>query len=97
MSSTWSGRKVTNARAYWAARLPLPCRRCGRPVLKTQNWHVGHIHDRALGGSDRISNTYPEHARCNTSAGGKQGAAITNARRSQPRVDDARARGLRGP
>lgn len=97
MAGTWSGRKVTNARAYWATRLPLPCRRCGKPVLATQRWHVGHIRDRYAGGSDAITNQWPEHERCNTSAGGKAGAAITNARKAQPRTDDARARGLRGP
>ncbi len=100
--SEWSGRRVTSARAYWRPRLPLPCRRCGRPVRhdttkRYGGWHVGHIVDRAMGGSDSTTNQWPEHDGCNMSAGGKIGAAITNARRAQPRIDDARARGLRGP
>lgn len=102
MAGTWSGRKVTNARAYWRPRLPLPCWRCGRMVVHDPNkphggWTVGHLIDRALGGSDAISNTWPECSRCNFGAGGKAGARITNARRAAPRQDDARARGLRGP
>ncbi|MGN8245284.1 HNH endonuclease [Cellulomonas soli] len=94
MSAAWGGRKVTNARAYWRARLPLPCRRCGRPVYADSRWHVGHVQDRVLGGGDSVSNQWPEHERCNTSAGGKLGAAITNARRAP--VPDGRDRGLRG-
>lgn len=94
--SDWSGRKVTNARAYWRPRLPLQCRRCGRPVLASQRWQVGHIVDRYLGGSDAVANQWPEHARCNEGAGGRAGAAITNARRARTRGDDQRARGLRG-
>ena len=98
----WSGRTVTDARAYWRPRLPLPCRRCGRPVVhdptrRYGGWHVGHIIDRALGGSvtDR-SNQWVEHDRCNMRAGGQLGAAITNARHQQPRIDSERARGIRG-
>lgn len=81
MSGRWAGRKVATARAYWTPRLPLPCRRCGKPVTTTMRWHVGHILDRALGGTDDPANQWPEHEACNTSAGGKLGAAITNARR----------------
>ncbi len=95
--STWSGRTVTRARAYWRKRLPLPCWRCGRPVTDDQAWHVGHLTDRALGGhtTDR-SNQWPEHARCNTSAGGKLGAAIAHARHDLPRMAAEASRGIRG-
>ena len=98
MSRGWSGRKVTTARRQWAARLPVPCRRCSLPVLSSQAWHVGHIVDRALGGTDDVGNQWPEHAACNLSAGGKVGAAITNARRPTvtERVESERARGIRG-
>lgn len=79
--SGWSGRKVTTARAYWRARLPLPCYRCRLPVLASQAWHVEHVVDRALGGAHGVENQWVSHQHCNTSAGGKRGAAITNARR----------------
>lgn len=75
----WAGRQVTTARAYWAARLPLPCYRCGKPVLAGQRWQVEHIIDRTLGGSHGVENQWVSHARENMSAGGKRGAAITNA------------------
>lgn len=103
MVKPWSGRTVTNARAYWRPRLPLPCRRCGRPVVhdpakRYGGWHVGHIVDRALGGSDHVSNQWPEHDGCNMSAGGKAGAAITNARRpgAVAALQSERERGIRG-
>lgn len=83
MSGAWAGRKVQRARAYWQARLPVPCRRCRRPVMPDQKWHVGHVIDRWAGGPDDISNTWPEHAGCNLSAGGKVGAAITNTRKAE--------------
>ncbi len=45
-------------------------------------WTVGHLQDRALGGSETDpSNQHPECGRCNTSAGGKLGASITNSKR----------------
>lgn len=88
MSGKWEGRKVHKARAYWLPRLPVPCARCRRPVIhdpakRFGGWHVGHVHDRWAGGSDDISNTWPEHDRCNLSAGGRVGAAITNTRRAE--------------
>lgn len=93
----WSGRVVTRARAYWAVRLPLPCRRCGKPVTKDQRWQVGHIVDRAdRGAVADIANQWPEHGKCNESAGGRRGAAITNARRDAVVLASSRARGIRG-
>lgn len=86
MSGTgWSGYTVTKARAHWAARLPLPCFQCGKPVLPGQSWHVDHMTPREFGGSLGIENTWPSHARCNTSAGGKRRAAITNAAKGRAR------------
>ncbi|WP_374199119.1 HNH endonuclease signature motif containing protein [Actinotalea ferrariae] len=76
-----------------------PCARCGRPITLAMKWDVGHILDRALGGSDDLTNTRPEHSRCNQAAGGQRGAAITNARRAatNPRaLPPARDRGIRG-
>ena len=83
MSGTWSGDKVRKARAFWLPQLPVPCAKCGKPVThdstkRAGGWNVGHVHDRWAGGSDDIANTWPEHDRCNMSAGGKVGAAMTN-------------------
>lgn len=95
----WSGRVVTSARAYWSGRLPLPCWRCGRMLTRASRWTVGHLTDRASGGSvtDR-ANQWPECAHCNYSAGGRVGAARRNARRPAAiaRVETAQARGIRG-
>lgn len=81
--SSWSGRQVTNARAYWRPRLPVPCCRCQKPVipdprLPHDGWQVDHWPvPREMGGTE----TWPAHSKCNMSAGGKRGAAIINARR----------------
>ncbi|ARU50135.1 hypothetical protein CBR64_00130 [Cellulosimicrobium cellulans] len=101
-STSWSGREVTTAREYWTGRLraagALPCRRCGRPLTVLSRWTVGHIIDRDAGGPKTRANEWPEHARCNFSAGGKIGAAKTNARRRAVvvRRDSERSRGIRG-
>jgi hypothetical protein len=82
-----------------AAQLPLPCIRCGRPVMpdpagrQRTTWHVGHRDGAAQGGQPTRANTGAEHARCNLSAGGKLGAAITH-RRVQA-GDPAAGRGIR--
>lgn len=83
MTAAWSGRVVTTARALWLPRLPLPCFRCGRPVLATQRWTVEHVVERALGGDvTDPGNQWVSHARCNYQAGGRLGARRTNARRA---------------
>lgn len=85
-SGTWSGSKVRKARAYWRARLPVPCCRCGRPVTVAMRWQVDHWPiSREQGGTE----TWPAHATCNLSAGGKRGAEITNARRAARGARDA--------
>jgi hypothetical protein len=89
--SKYTGRHVTRLRDYWRPRLPLPCWRCGRVLHATpeKGWTVGHLRDRALGGSiDDPSNTWPECPRCNFAAGGRLGAARTNAKR--PKVVERR-------
>jgi len=73
-------------------QLPLPCRRCGRPVMPGSKWHVGHIIGAEFDGEPTLANVGPEHARCSTSSGGKRGAQITNARR---RGQSNRAKGIR--
>lgn len=97
MSATkWGGRTATNKRRDWAKRLPVLCCRCGRPVLATQAWQVDHYPiPREHGGTE----TWPAHAKCNLSAGGKRGAQLTNARRARPDVKTTqreRSRGIRG-
>lgn len=68
------------------ATLPAPCWRCGRMISEGDKWHVGHITDRALGGNDNAAMTMDsevavECEKCNTSAGGRLGAAITNGKK----------------
>lgn len=86
VQAKWGGRRSTEARKRCRAMLPHPCRKCGGEILPTDpesSWHAGHRDDRAAGGTD--DGIEPEHARCNTSAGGKLGAAITNAQRATNR------------
>jgi hypothetical protein len=63
--------------------LPATCwRGCGTLLtVEADNWTAGHITDRVDGGSNEPSNLAPECKRCNYSAGGKRGAAITNGRK----------------
>jgi len=79
-------------RSRIAQLLPLPCIECGRPVTPDQNWHVGHkVAASAPGSSAGTANVGPAHATCNLKAGGKLGAAKTNARRRaklQPDIRD---------
>lgn len=86
MSRTkWNGNESTKARKYWEPRLPVPCCRCGKPVvpiegLRGKGWQVDHWPvPREFGGTEM----WPAHADCNMSAGGKRGAEITNARRRE--------------
>lgn len=77
----WAGAEVTRARAKCRAMLPHPCRKCGVIITADEpetSWHAGHGLSRAEGGDG--SDIEPEHARCNTSDGGRMGARITNAR-----------------
>jgi 5-methylcytosine-specific restriction endonuclease McrA len=63
--------------------LPLPCvEGCGQPVTKDQTWHVAHLNPAMLGGKTTSTNVGPAHAKCNLRAGGRMGAAVTNAKRS---------------
>jgi len=105
VSGQWSGRRVTTARAYWRQRIieagALPCWRpgCGRMLTVESAWTVGHIVDRSRGGSvTDPANQWPECKRCNLSAGGRLGAAKTNARRTVvvARMSSEQSRGIRG-
>lgn len=69
-------------RAMIAPSLPRACvEGCGRQVTSLDKWHVAHLRGAASGGAPSLANVGPAHARCNTSSGGKQGAAKTNAAR----------------
>jgi hypothetical protein len=47
MTQAWSGRKVAEARAYIAQRLPLPCQDgCGKDVEPGDKFVVAHIQSR---------------------------------------------------
>lgn len=79
--SNWGGYAATKARRNWASRLPLPCCRCNRIVTADMLWQVDHYPiPREMGGTE----TWPAHAKCNMSAGGKRGAQIVNARHPGP-------------
>ena len=74
----WGGRAVMVMRAGWSARIEagdVACGRCALPILPGQRWDLGHVVDRALGGTTADGVT-PEHARCNRSAGGRLGHAM---------------------
>lgn len=77
------------ARVWLAAQLKatggMPCGRCGRLVTPEMKWHAGHIDPHRDGGSGALHNFQVEHAHCNTSEGGKAGAAITHGKRASTR------------
>lgn len=84
----WGGRAVMKLRQALGNTLPAPCWRCGKTVQPGDSWHVGHIQDRSDGGQDdarliTLAEVAVECARCNLSAGGKRGAAVTNSRKVQ--------------
>ena len=70
-------------RAKIAGQLPAPCVECGRPVLPTDVWQVGHRRAAALGGRPTLANVGPVHKACNQRAGGRLGARVVNGRRQR--------------
>ena len=82
----WGGHASTKARAHVRRMLPGPCNRCGGLVTDEMDWHADHVMERGQGGTDSPDNYRPAHAHCNTSAGGKIGAAITNGVQVRPEV-----------
>jgi hypothetical protein len=73
-------------RKLHAAMLPQPCVECGQLVTRQDSWQVGHRRDAGDGGAPTFANTGPVHRKsahwprnCNQIAGGKRGAAKTNA------------------
>ena len=53
----------------------LPCARCQGPIHHGDAWDLGH-------NDERTAWTGPEHVSCNRSAGGRNGAKVTNAKRA---------------
>jgi hypothetical protein len=74
----WGGNDSRRARDIVRPMLPAPCTRCGKIVTDEMEWHADHLQRAVEGGSDEATNFGPAHAKCNTSDGGKIGAAITN-------------------
>ena len=65
-------------RVVYARSLPCACWRCGEMIEVGDPWHLGHVVDRALGGSD--ARLAPEHAGCSRSAGARLGVVIARMR-----------------
>ena len=102
-AAKWGGGESKKARAVCApmVRQGVPCCRCGKPVVEGQAWHADHYPvSREFGGTQ----VWPAHERCNTRDGGKRGARITNARKTERQdvavnrqgVSSERSRGIRG-
>jgi hypothetical protein len=83
----WSGARVTNARAYWAARIleharagrPILCPFCDKPVTLAEPWDVDHALELVDNGALGRHNQRPAHRSCNRSSG----AATGNRRRTR--------------
>ncbi|MFE6733418.1 hypothetical protein [Microbacterium sp. NPDC057650] len=81
-------------RRAWKLGTEVRCWRCGRPIEPGMRFDVGHLDPDAGPGRDNLA---PECVTCNRSAGGKLGAAITNARRgARPTPRPAARRGGAG-
>lgn len=94
---TWGGRKVTSARAYWAARLPLRCALCPRIVDGRTPWVVEHLVPRSRGGAETDrANQWVSHRPCSNGQGASMGAQLVNSRKAVGRLESERARGIRG-
>lgn len=91
----YGGHTARMLRAYWRPRLPLPCWRCGHILTADRPWTVGHLVDRAAGGSNGAANTHPECPSCNFRAGARTGARRRRARAAAASPISDRDRGIR--
>ena len=75
------GRRRQKMRVYWEMQLPATCPRCGQTIHPWHKWDMGHIlpMHRYPQLEFELSNTRPEHARCNRA----DGAHITHHRPRQ--------------
>jgi hypothetical protein len=60
----------------WVELGGMSCTRCNKPIRPGERWHLDHAD---TGNPSDYAGA--AHARCNASAGGRRGAAKTNARR----------------
>lgn len=80
---SWRNGEGQRQRKRIAASLPQPCCRCGKPVTQDMEWEADHLIPLARipeGSTIPPGMIRPAHKSCNRRAGGKQGAAIVNAR-----------------
>lgn len=86
----WTGAMSRRWRAHFEPLLPLPCSKCGKPVLPGQPWDVDHLVPREFGGLELgADNLWPAHRSCNRSAGGRRRAKLTNRGRQSKQNDGA--------
>lgn len=65
-------------RAQWQPRVTaggVDCGKCGLPIDPRARWKLGHLKDRALGGTV-AHGLHPEHARCSDASGGRLAAQL---------------------
>lgn len=77
----WGGRKVMALRAQWQPRVSagdVVCGKCGLPIDPRAPWKLGHLVDRALGGT-AAHGLHPEHAFCSDRSGGQLAQAMRRA------------------
>lgn len=78
------GRAHQRERRRWErileAEQVVPCARCPEPIHHGQAWDLGHT-------DDRTGWQGPEHVSCNRSAGGRNGAKVTNLKRNMKKRD----------
>ena len=82
----WRNGEGKRQRARIAALLPQPCCRCGGVITREMDWEADHLIPLAripAGSTVPPGTIRPAHKACNRSAGGKQGAAITNSRKKR--------------
>jgi hypothetical protein len=92
-SGGWTSKDLRKWKPRIAATLPAPCVDCGHVVTAEMTWQVGHIVPVWRGGEKTTDNLGPSHSNgsgpggrsCNQSAGGRMGAAKTNAAKKTAR------------